>query len=241
VARSTLLSALLPLLAAAGIAQASGGGAHVRLVHHLWGVGEVQVVEGGHPRSLERFAEPQSVKASETSGDGRFAFVWHRGSRPGLRLGIYDLRSASKTAEFAPGFGGDLHFTPGDNLVHSWGCGTNCANFAVYDPRGRRLLADVSSGVDISPSRRFVVTYPSLFASTEPVVLYDADSARVVFESARSLEGSFLVDELRWDEPRQTVEVRCTDALGESRRLRIEPDSAGRLRGSFPDGLPRRR
>ncbi len=70
---------------------------------------------------------PREIGASAVSRDGRFAFVWHHPDRSPRRLSFFDLATMRETGEIAPGFGGDFAFTPGGHVVHTWGCGTNCA------------------------------------------------------------------------------------------------------------------
>lgn len=186
---------------------AQAAGAKLRLVKRLWGTGEVRLVEGGRERPLERYREPISVVATEISPDGRWAFVWHSPARPPLQLAIYDLRTMRRTARFAPGFGGEMHFTPGGNLVHRWGCGTNCAQLAVYDVHGKTLLSTGGSGVEVSPTQRFAVTGPSLFAAEEPAVIYDLDAGRSVYKRDRPRGDSFLLNDVRWDDKRCVISL----------------------------------
>src|SRR6185295_14247352 len=101
----------------------ASGRPSLRLVKRLWGVGEVQVVEGGRVRTLARFPEPIQVEESEVSPDGRRALLWYRVAHSPLKLSLYDLGSLRRTADITPGFGGDLHFAPAGTVVHRWGCG----------------------------------------------------------------------------------------------------------------------
>lgn len=185
-------------------------GSKLRLVNKLWGTGEVRVVTGRRERLLERYAKPIGVKATEISPDGRWAFVWYREARPPLQLAIYALRSMRRTARFMPGFGREMHFTPKGNIVHTWGCGTSCAMLALYDVHGKKLLGTGGSGVDVSPTRRFAMTGPSLYAADEPVVIYDIDTGRRVFTKVRPSDNPFVVNKVRWDDRRNVVSVELT-------------------------------
>ena len=183
------------------VAPASAVGANLRFVKRDWGTGEVHLVDGNREELLERYPEPISVHAAEVSLDGHWAFVWHYKARPPLELAIYDLRAMKRTAQFAPGFGGEMHFTPRGHIAHFWGCGTNCAEFMLYDVTGKKLLGAWSSGIELSPSRRFAVSGPSLFASDEAVVVYDLDAARrFVVEPPARHSDSFILEAVRWDE-----------------------------------------
>jgi hypothetical protein len=181
---------------------ASAAPAKLKLVKRLWGTGEVHLVDQGQDKLLYRYDDPVAVRESELSPDGSYAFVWYTPARPPLQLAIFDLRTMKRTAHFSPGTGGEMHFTPGGNIAHWWGCGTNCSVLALYDIHGKKLLETSNSGTEISPSRRFAATGPSLFAADEPVVVYDLDSGRALHEINQKRGDSFILDEVRWDESR---------------------------------------
>lgn len=174
-----LLGATCLLAALSPSSVAARAKPRLTLVRRLWGTGEVLYFDGKRGRVLERFPEPQSVHESAISPSGRLALVWHRAKGP-LVLSIYDLRTRQRIARFRPGYGGELRFTPGDLLVHHWGCGTNCASFAVYDARGRTKLGGVVSGLEVSADASLLATFPSLPASDEAVVVYDLRRGRKV-------------------------------------------------------------
>lgn len=186
---------------------AHAAGPKLRLVKRLWGTGEVHVVTGGRERLLDRYAKPIGVEATEVSPNGRWAFVWYRGNRSPLQLAIYDLRLRRRTARFVPGFGGEMHFTPNGHIVHHWGCGTNCANIALYDVHGRVLLSVGASGVDLSPTRRFAVIGPSLYAADEPIIVYDLDDGRKIFTKVQSSDDPFVVNKVRWNDRKGVVSI----------------------------------
>jgi len=221
-----LLSGALAAAFSLAAPDALAAGAKLRLVKRLWGTGEVRLVDGGHERLLERYPEPISVQATEVSPDGHWAFVWYYTARPPLQLSIYDLRTMRRTARFAPSRGGEMHFTPGGNIVHDWGCGTNCAVFALYDVLGKKLLTVGSSGIDISPTRRFALTAPSLFAADEPVVVYDLDAGRKVYTGGLPRGDSLVLDKVRWNDPHGAIQIGLHDLHGKARRMVVRTDRA---------------
>lgn len=220
-----LLSIFGPVLGMISLftSPAEGSGAKIRLVKRLWGTGEVHLVKGHRDRLLERYREPISVESTELSLDGRLAFVWYREGRLPLQVAIYDLRSMRRTARFSPGFGGELHFTPGGNIVHRWGCGTNCAELAVYDVHGKAILNAGGSGVEISPTRRFAVNGPSLFAADEAVVIYDLEKGRVIFTRRPRPGDNVLLDKVRWDEGHGVVRLRLERLGGRGAQQIVVP------------------
>jgi len=204
--RSLLAIAALALICSC-TATAHATARKLRLVNRAWGTGEIRVVLDGHEQVLERYAAPIRVQATEVSSDGRTAFVWYYSSRPPLQLAIYDLRSMQRTARFAPGFGGEIHFTPAGNIVHRWGCGSNCHELALYDLRGKTLLRGWGSDLEISPGGRFAVTGPSIYRDDEAITVYDLDSARRIFRSRPRRGESILLDDVRWSEREGLIEL----------------------------------
>lgn len=233
--KALAFAALLSLMSSAAPARTVS--TRVELVKHLWAVGEVRVVEGTRSRTLERFATPHQVQAAEISPDHRRAFVWHHGDRPPLHLSIYDLERTAKLVEFSPGFGGELHFTPRSNIVHTWGCGSNCHSFAVYDVQGRTVVNGVSAGVEVSADRKLLLTFPSFIGASEPIVLYDLDTGKQTFSSGAALKGLFVVEAIKWLRNGR-IEISFTAEGGAERRLILEQSRSDKPRASFPEGLP---
>jgi hypothetical protein len=217
---------------------AEAKGAKIRLAKRLWGTGEVHLVEGHRDRLLERYREPISVESTEVSLDGRLAFVWYREARLPLQIAIYDLRSMKRTARFSPGFGGELHFTPGGNIVHRWGCGSNCAELSVYDVHGKHVLDAGGTGVEVSQTRRFAVIGPSFFAADEAVVVYDLDSGQSVFTRRPRPSDNILLDEVRWDEGHGVVRLRL-ERLGGREAQQIVVPLGGSPSASHPPNARR--
>lgn len=209
----------------------------LELVERKGGVIAVRIqTDDGVDRLLERFKQPQAVFDSALSPDGRFALIWHhvRGPR---RLTIYDVRTGKRTASFKPGFGGDLGFTPNGNILHTWGCGSNCHSFALYSPKGKRIIGDTISGYEILPSRSFFVTCPSLLGAEEPLRVFDLRSGTRVFESRKQMNNRFVCGATTLDEG-GSFRIELDDSTGKTRMLVLEPGPSGKLVPSFPDGLP---
>lgn len=238
--RSTKAPAFAALLALLSwVAPGQTASSRLELVMRLWAVGEVRVVEGARSRTLERFATPQQVQAAEISPDHRRAFVWHHGDRPPLHLSIYDLERTAKLVEFSPGFGGELHFTPRSNIIHTWGCGSNCHSFAVYDVQGRTVVNGVSAGIEVSADQKLLLTFPSFIGASEPIALYDLDTGKQTFSSDAVLKGLFVVDAINWLRDGR-IEVSFTAEDGAERRLILEQSRSDKPRASYPEGLPER-
>ncbi|APR84738.1 Hypothetical protein A7982_10087 [Minicystis rosea] len=236
--RAMFVAALSLATLAPALALADSPG--LMLVNRLWGVGEVQYVEkDGGKHVLETFKEPHSVRQASVSSNGRWAYVWHQGAKPPLQLSIYDLATWSRTASFTPGFGGDMYFTPGASILHWWGCGSDCAEFVLYDTHGKKRLSGGTSIVSLSPTSRFMITGPSLFAGGESIVLYDLDAARILYETPAALQSRFRLEEVVWDEARGAVALKLVDGRKKARRLLLDTSKPSAVKASFPDGEPK--
>ncbi|MGC4086571.1 MAG: hypothetical protein QM756_01500 [Polyangiaceae bacterium] len=182
-------------------------------------------MRGGESRRLERFSTPHDVRAFEVSSDQKLAFVWHNAERPLLRLSIYDLLRETRLVEFSPGFGGELHFTPHDNIVHTWGCGSNCASFRVYDLYGRQIVNGGTSGLEVSPDRASLLTFPSFMGAGEPLVLYDLATGKQAGEWRAPGNGLFVLDSIAWKSG-GVVEIEVTTSTGRVRRISLHRSPA---------------
>jgi hypothetical protein len=207
----------------------TGGGARagdsskakLRMVGPAGHVTEVHLVAGKDDATLETFPTPQQIVGSGISADGRWAFVWHV-TRPPQVLSVYDLASHQRTTSFEPGFGGDVRWTRADTLLHSWGCGTDCQMFRLYDTKGA-VLFEGSAGMHTeSPSMRFMLTGPATAASTEDIKLVDLEAAQVLSVTKDPAPGMAIVAQ-RWDEAHHQVEVKLGAAGAAAKKTVMIP------------------
>ncbi|MFP4105083.1 MAG: hypothetical protein ACLFVU_03240 [Phycisphaerae bacterium] len=123
----------------------------------------------GEWRNLTQFTRPCHVHDSAVSPSGRYAYVWHS-DRPPRQLAVYDLMGQGDlVADFVPGYGGSLQWTVADTILHRWGAGTGARNYVVYDRQGKELLSGGTSGDEVSPDGSYLLTFPTLMASDEPL------------------------------------------------------------------------
>jgi hypothetical protein len=180
--------------------------AKLRMVGHPGQVTEVHLVEGKNDTTLETFGAPQQILGSGISQDGQWAFVWHFAHPPQV-VSLYDLGSHQRTVTFEPGFPGDLRWTHGGTLLHTWGCGTSCQMARLYDTKGTVLFAGSAGLHSESPSMRFMITGPATPAANEDIQLVDLQSAQVIAVNKDRAPGTAVVGQ-RWDEPHHKVEVK---------------------------------
>lgn len=223
--RRSKLSAVALLMVLGWTESGQAFSARIQLVKRLWGIGEVRIVHAGRSRTLERFSTPHDVKAAEISPNQKLAFVWHSGERPPLRLSIYDLERETRLVEFSPGFGGELHFTPRGNIVHTWGCGSNCHSFKVYDARGREIVGAVTAGLELSPDRTSLLTFPSFIGAGEPLGLYDLETGKYTAAWRAPGDGLFVVDSIAWKSAGVVVSV--TMSSGRTKSLALSRSRSG--------------
>jgi hypothetical protein len=205
--RSCPPAAFVLLCALAGGAQAGAPPkAKLRMVGPAGQVTEVHVVEGKDDATLETFGAPQRILGSGVSQDGHWAFVWHFAHPPQV-VSIYDLGTHQRAVTFEPGFGGDLRWTHGGTLLHTWGCGTSCQMLRVYDTKGTVIFEGSAGLHSESPSMRFMLTGPADPAANEDIRLVDLESAQVISVNKDRASGTAVVGQ-RWDEAHHKVEVK---------------------------------
>lgn len=66
---------------------------------------------------------------------------WPRGAR---RLKVVRVADGQELVDFAPGFGGEFRWFGSERILHTWGCGSNCQPYAVYDLHGNEVTGGVS-------------------------------------------------------------------------------------------------
>ena len=134
----------------------------------------IRVVREGKTVFEYRFKTQQHIYARKESPSGYYLLVWHM-DYPPQRLKIFRINDGKMVADFVPGFGGQLQWTYGDKIFHSWGCGTNCQTIVVYDIAGGTLHSDAVSGI-IMTSRGYYIVYPTVAPTSLPVYKYDVNT-----------------------------------------------------------------
>jgi hypothetical protein len=141
-------------------------------------------------RSVARYEPPQQVLAARLSGDGRYAFVWHREPTPTHLLDIHDVTRAQRVGQVDLGEPAEasrnsmeLRWTARDTILQTWGAGTFVALGRLYGVKGELLLEIDAPAIEVSPDLRYLVTYPppgTPLAEPRKVVLYDLlDGTRI--------------------------------------------------------------
>ncbi len=164
--------------------------------------------------NLTRFAGRHHVYDYGLSPNGKWVFVWHMKAPPRV-VSVYDASSLQLVASFSPGFGGMMLWTSGNTLYHWWGAGTDCRCYALYDPLGRRILTGTTNYVEVSPSRRFLATFPTVGVSTESIRIFDFCTLETVCE--RRPADLVSVMDATW-KSRNSLELRYV-AADESRKI----------------------
>lgn len=167
----------------------------------------VRVVRGDRTMFEHRFAGPQQICDAQESPSGNYLLVWHC-DRPPRKLKIFRLTDGALLADFAPGYGGDLRWTLGDKVLHSWGSGTGCQNIRVYDVAGGLLHHESVTG-HVLTSRGYFVTFPTLSVARDlRIRKFDVNLGRdivLVEESPGPLVHA------RWEEGRLFYECAGSD------------------------------
>ena len=193
--------------AAPGVLKASKG---------LWPV--VTYCRNKRCRTVRRFRAPTAIRRLRLSPSGKLALLWYRPDGQPFRVAIHRLGSGARLADFSPGFGGSIDWTPGNALLHFWGCGTQCANLRVYTVLGKVTTAAFSNGILVSPSRRYAVLFPSNNTRRQPPFVWDliGRAPRVVYRFPRRAWSGF-----RWTRAGFSFDVRTPSGAKRARAVHL--------------------
>ncbi|WP_196892050.1 hypothetical protein [Aureivirga marina] len=111
--------------------------------------------------NLTNFKPWEQVLDLKVSPDKRYFFFRHKEDKgKAYKLTLYDFQTQKKIAEITPGFGGSFEWTMNNKIIHRWGCGTNCANFRMYDLSLNEIFFTLSSGGFLeSPKKDILVQF----------------------------------------------------------------------------------
>ncbi|MCT4639472.1 MAG: hypothetical protein N4A72_17335 [Bacteroidales bacterium] len=95
--------------------------------------------------NITQFEPWVEVRDLIVSPDSTYFFYRYKREGKAYRLVTYKLESLKKVSEVIPGFGGHFEWNIRNQILHSWGCGTNCANLRVYNSALKEIFFTLSS------------------------------------------------------------------------------------------------
>jgi hypothetical protein len=123
--------------------------------------------------NVTRFKNPHHIFEYGTSPDGRYLLVWHMDFSP-RRMSVYDLhRGGARIARFEAEAGGSFCWNAQNHIVHVSGCGSSCEICKVYSREGRVLFWLGDRVMDVSPSGRYLATFPVAWVGHQEIAVYD--------------------------------------------------------------------
>jgi len=132
-----------------------------RIWHHQV-YNDIFVIEDSDTVNLTKFNSWQEIVDFAISPDNKYCFVRHKPNtkNTSYRLALYNIKTKKLVKEIVPGYGGIFEWNKHHQIIHSWGCGTNCANLRVYDLQLKEIFFTLSSGgFKFSPEKNFVVQF----------------------------------------------------------------------------------
>lgn len=122
---------------------------------------DVVVSKNGKQHNITMFRPWEEIEKVLLSPDDHYMMVRHK---PQLGrsylLSVYDLKTLRLIKRIAPGYGGGLNWNNRHQIIHQWGCGTNCGNFRIYDLQLNELFFTFSTGgFLLSPEKNFLIQY----------------------------------------------------------------------------------
>lgn len=173
--------------------------------------------DSGSCTVITRFSRWTEIIDSATSPDGRFAYVWFRPDRKTLRIALYDVVAGKPITAFLSRRGGGLRWTRASTLLHTSGCGTNCAVLRLYSARGTMLIDELVSGYSVSPDDRYIAVYSTVLGSDEPLRVFDASSGKVL--ARKRLGEPYVTTDVVWRE--SAVVLKYVDASEQGHEVEV--------------------
>ena len=180
----------------------SRSNAHMGLVKGKGKVQNLYHILHGRRVNVTGFKSPQHIYDYGISPDSRYLFVWHMDFSP-RKVSVYDLDSGKPVSRFQPGHGGELCWNSKNQIIHFFGCGSGCLGCGTYSQEGRPLFEVYSGGMDLSPSGRYLATFPVSFMPPREISIYDLydsrnDSGFTTVAPILRVEAVGAVDRIDW-------------------------------------------
>lgn len=155
--RTTTFTLLLLLFQAISYSQDN----QVKIELHKGAYYDIFVFQDDKKINLTNFEQWVEIKDLKISQDGKFFFFRHKSPKQkAYQLSVYDFENLYKHGSIIPGFGGSFEWNNLNQIIHSWGCGTNCSYIRVYDVSLKELFITLSSGgFKQSPKGDFVIQF----------------------------------------------------------------------------------
>jgi hypothetical protein len=183
---------------------------------------DIYLCRNGECQNLTQFDRRQHIYDFSLSEDKSKIFVWHMAETP-RQLSIYNTVTGQLITRFSPGFGGSISWTKKNNIIHTFGCGTGCGMFRLYNSKGTLLRDDVFEAMDYSIDYGFMVTGPLYPRDDTAIRLIDIDSAKVHYDSQNTGINHALkinmLEEVFWFE--DEIQVEYQDHHGAIKMLRF--------------------
>ena len=204
---------------------------HLRLVTEKGKVQNLSHLLHGRWVKVTRFKNPQHIYDYAASPDERYLLIWHMDFSP-RKVSVYDLEGGRPIGRFQPGHGGDLCWNSRNQIVHFFGCGSGCLGFSIYHREGRLLFQLYGGGMDLSPSGRYLTTFPVSFVPPRQISIYDLydlrnDSGFTTAAPISRVEGVGAVDKIDWLQE-QKIRIDYVDSDQSKREVTLNLQSRGR-------------
>ncbi len=175
-------------------------------------IGNVFVLKGNKWQNLTRFSSPHHIYAYGRAYDWKYAFVWNEVYPPRV-LAIYDLQTMELVKNVLLGFGGDVKWNQENNIIHVYGCGSDCMVARLLTIGGETLFKISGPQIDISPSGRYLLLSTINWVGQQNAELYDLFRKDLVIRKKPLLIINAVgdLDSINWNDERRMT-ITYTDA-----------------------------
>jgi hypothetical protein len=115
------------------------------------------------------------------------------------------------------GFGGEVKWNHENNIVHVYGCGSNCMSARILNIKGDILLEIGGTPITVSPSGRYLLLYTANWMGEQNMEMYDLSHKNLIGRKKPLfvINGVGNFESINWNDERK-VTITYTDAYFEN-------------------------
>ncbi len=183
--------------------------------------------------NVTQFEPWVEIRDLEVSPDSTYFFYRYKRKGKTYRLVSYEIKSLKKVSEIIPGFGGSFEWNNINQILHSWGCGTNCANFQVYNSSLKEIFFTLSSsGFIYSPDKTRVAQLNIHYNQIWIFDLSTLNESRIPYGYTQKIKNSINWDIFRFKTNNVIVIDSSTSHnidLVNIQWIRLDPETIGQF------------
>ena len=125
--------------------------------------------------------------------------VYHKKNNAiAFEISVFDVMTKSLKVSIFPGYGGILNWTANNNILHEWGCGSECVNFKIYDSNLNVIANGSGSGFTELIDQDIIISLPYKYIDKGKFKIFSLTTGKMIFEKDFSgLYGEYYCYEVK--------------------------------------------